>query len=113
MRADEEKLMPDKFAYKMKLLPGRRDEYKRRHDAIWPELLQLVREAGLTDYSIHFDEETNSLFAVLWRADGHRMDDLRHEPLMQKWWACMADIMETMPDNEPIAIPLETMFHAL
>lgn len=104
--------MPDKFAFKMKLNPGMRDEYKRRHDAIWPELIELVSDAGLTDYSIHFDEETDSLFAVVWRSDDHKMDELKHSPLMQKWWAHMADIMVTKPDNEPEAVPQETMFHA-
>lgn len=104
--------MPDKFAFKMKLNPGMRDEYKRRHDAIWPELIELVSDAGLTDYSIHFDEETDSLFAVVWRSDDHKMDELKHSPVMQKWWAYMADIMKTEPDNEPVAVPLETMFHA-
>lgn len=104
--------MPEKFAFKMKLFPGMREEYKRRHDAIWPELVELVREAGLSDYSIHFDSETDTLFAVVWRADDHRMDDLKDNLLMQKWWAYMADIMETNPDNDPISIPLETMFHA-
>lgn len=104
--------MPEKFAFKMKLAPGMRDEYRRRHDAICPELLELVRQAGLTDYSIHFDEETNSLFAVVWRSDDHKMNELKNSPVMQKWWAYMADIMETEPDNEPVSVPLETMFHA-
>ncbi|MCC6756283.1 MAG: L-rhamnose mutarotase [Solirubrobacterales bacterium] len=96
----------------MRLDPGMAEEYKRRHDAIWPELLDLVRDAGLSDYSIHLDEETNTLFAVVWRADGHRMESLRDDPLMRKWWAYMADIMETHPDNEPVAVPLRTVFHA-
>jgi len=87
------------------------EEYKRRHDEIWPELLDLVHQAGLSDYSIYLDEETNTLFAVVWRADDHRMETLRDNPVMRKWWAYMADIMEVHPDNEPIAIPLRAVFH--
>jgi L-rhamnose mutarotase len=103
--------MPEKYAFKMRLNPGMRTEYKARHDAIWPELVALLREAGISDYSIHLDAETNTLFGVLWRADDHRMDDLPSSPVMRRWWAHMADIMETKPDNEPVATPLETVFH--
>jgi len=102
--------MPEKYAFKMKLNPGMREEYIRRHDEIWPELVELLREAGVSDYSIHLDAKTNALFGVLWRKDGHGMDDLPGHPVMKQWWAHMADIMETKADNEPVAVPLETVF---
>ena len=102
--------MAEKYAFRMQLNPGMSDEYVRRHDEIWPDLVALLREAGVSDYSIHFDQETNSLFGVLWRRDGHTMDDLPNHPVMRKWWAHMADIMQTRPDNEPVAVPLETVF---
>jgi L-rhamnose mutarotase len=103
--------MPEKYAFKMKLNPGMKAEYRKRHDAIWPELVALLGEAGVSDYSIHLDEETGTLFGVLWRADGHTMDALPRSPIMQRWWAHMADIMETKADNEPVAAPLELVFH--
>jgi L-rhamnose mutarotase len=100
-----------KYAFRMKLNAGMRDEYKRRHDAIWPELVALLKAAGISDYSIHLDAETDTLFGVLWRRDDNGMADLPRHPVMQRWWAYMADIMETKPDNEPVAVPLETVFH--
>jgi L-rhamnose mutarotase len=100
-----------KYAFRMRLNPGMKDEYRRRHDEIWPELVALLKDAGVSDYSIHLDEETNALFGVLWRRDDHRMDDLPKHPVMRRWWAYMADIMETKPDDEPVAVPLETVFH--
>ncbi len=105
--------MREKYAFRMKLNPGAKEEYKRRHDEIWPELEALLREAGVSDYSIHLDEETNTLFGVLWREKDHGMDDLPHHPVMKKWWAHMSDIMETHPDNEPVAVPLTPVFHML
>lgn len=95
----------------MRLNPGCRAEYIKRHDEIWPELVGLLKDAGVSDYSIHLDTETNTLFGVLWRKDGHSMDDLPSSPVMQKWWANMANIMETQPDNKPVVTPLETVFH--
>ena len=100
----------EKFAFKMKLKPGNIDEYKRRHHEIWPELAQLLKDTGISDYSIHFDAETQLLFGVLWREDNHRMEELPRHPVMQRWWAHMADIMETHPDHSPIATPLATVF---
>lgn len=102
--------MAEKYAFRMRLNPGMKAEYRKRHDAIWPELVTLLKEAGVSDYSIHLDEETNMLFGVLWRRDGHGMAELPKHPVMQRWWAEMADIMETRADNEPIAVPLETVF---
>ena len=101
----------EKFAFTMRLNPGMHTEYKRRHDAIWPELAQALTSAGVRDYSIHLDPETNILFAVLWRRTDHDLDALVTTDIMQKWWAFMADIMETHADNAPVTKPLETVFH--
>jgi L-rhamnose mutarotase len=101
----------EKYAFKMRLNPGCEAEYKRRHAEIWPELVALLKQAGVSDYSIHLDRETNILLGVLWRVDDHMMDTLPLDPIMKKWWAQMADVMETKPDNEPIATPLETVFY--
>ncbi|MDS9468978.1 L-rhamnose mutarotase [Paracoccus sp. MBLB3053] len=99
------------YAFRMMLKPGMANEYRRRHDEIWPELVVLLQEAGIRNYSIHLDPETNALFGILWRDDDHRMDDLPSHPVMRRWWAHMADIMQTHPDNEPVAVPLIRMFH--
>ena len=101
----------EKYAFKMQLNPGARAEYIRRHDAIWPELVALLQEAGVSDYSIHLDEPTGVLFGVLWRTVPHGMAALPDHPVMQRWWAHMADIMETTPDNAPVAVPLKPVFH--
>lgn len=101
----------EKFAFKMTLLPGQEVEYKKRHDAIWPELSQLLQNAGISDYSIHLDRETHILFGVLLRIDNHTMDQLPLDPIMKRWWAYMADIMETKDSNEPVVSELKTVFH--
>lgn len=101
----------EKYAFKMKLNPGCEDEYRKRHDEIWPELVKLLKDAGISDYSIHLDRETGILFGVLWRREDHTMENLPLEPVMRRWWDHMSDIMETKPDGEPVATPLEIMFH--
>lgn len=100
-----------KHAFRMQLLPGRQAEYKARHDAIWPELVAVLRAAGVSDYSIHLDEETGMLFGVLWRTEDHGMADLPRHPVMRRWWAHMADLMVVRADNEPVVTPLVPVFH--
>lgn len=101
----------EKYAFKMQLNPGMAEEYRRRHAQIWPELVVLLKNAGISDYSIYLDVETHSLFAVLTRPKQHGMDALPKEPLMQRWWQYMADIMVSEPDFSPRVTPLEPMFY--
>ncbi len=101
----------EKHAFKMKLNPGMQAEYKKRHDEIWPELVELLHQAGVSDYSIHLDPETNILFGVLSRPRDHGMASLPEHPVMKRWWAHMADIMETNPDNSPVAVDLVPVFY--
>lgn len=101
----------EKYAFKMNLNPGMAAEYKKRHDEIFPELLALLSEAGVTDYSIYLDEETNILFGVMRRRKDHAMENLPDHPVMQRWWAHMADVMATNEKSEPVSIPLTPMFH--
>ncbi len=100
-----------RVAFKMKLKPGFKEEYKKRHDEIWPELKTLLKEQGVSDYSIFFDEETDILFGVQQQNGEGSSQDLGNLEIVQKWWAYMADIMETNPDNSPVTVPLEEVFY--
>ena len=84
---------------------------KKRHDEIWPELVEELKHSGISDYSIFFDAETHILFAVQKQADGHEPDDNSVSAIVQKWWEMMADIMDTNPDASPVAKPLIEVFH--
>jgi len=100
-----------RYAFKMFLNPRCAEEYKRRHDAVWPELAVLLKQSGVANYSIHLDPETNILFAYLERSDDHRIDDLPRHEIMRRWWDHMKDIMTVHADSEPVATPLVEMFH--
>ena len=100
-----------RVAFKMQLFKGYEQEYKKRHDEIWPELQSLLKESGISDYSLFLDETTNNLFGVLTAQDPKLLDNLPLHPVMQKWWKYMADIMETNPDNSPVQLPLKEVFY--
>lgn len=95
----------------MKLKPGFEEEYKKRHDEIWPELVKVLEDAGVSDYSIYLDKETNTLFAFQKIKDHNKAAELPENPVVKKWWAYMAEVMETNPDKSPVAITLDEVFH--
>ncbi len=98
-------------AFKMKLFKGQEEEYRKRHNEIWPELCRELKAAGISDYTIFLDEETRTLFAVQKLSDDNTADRLAGQAIMKKWWDHMADIMETNPDHSPVSVPLKEVFH--
>ena len=101
----------EKIAFCMFLNPGQAVEYKRRHDEIWPELTQLLKTAGISDYSIYLDEQRHILFATQFREQGQNGLDLAQQPVMQRWWAHMSDLMQSNPDGSPVVERLPCVFH--
>ena len=94
----------------MKIKAGYAAEYKKRHDALWPELKKLLAQAGIYDYSIFLDEETDTLFAVQKTRSSKGSQDLAKNEIVQRWWRYMADIMDTNPDSSPVSVPLKEVF---
>jgi L-rhamnose mutarotase len=101
----------NRIAFKMQLHKGQAEEYKKRHDEIWPELSNLLKESGIRDYSIFLDEETHTLFATLKVKSLKKLDALPSYEIMKKWWKHMATIMHTQQDNAPISVPLKEVFY--
>lgn len=100
-----------RLAFKMHLNEGQKEEYKKRHDEIWPELKKLLKDAGVCEYSIFLDEETNLLFAFQKVGGDGGSQNLEQTDVVQKWWAFMADVMKTNPDNSPVSVELEEVFY--
>jgi len=101
----------ERAAFKMHLKKGMKEEYKKRHNEIWPELKQLLKYTGISEYSIFLDEETDSLFAFQKVTGGSGSQDLGENEIVKKWWNYMADIMETNADNSPVTTELEEVFY--
>lgn len=95
----------------MQLNKGCEAEYEKRHDEIWPTLIEELKQAGIEDYSIFLHPETLQLFATLWRKQDHQMDHLSAKDIIKKWWQYMCDIMQCNDDNSPVVIPLSKVFH--
>lgn len=100
-----------RIAFKMQLKPGFEQEYKRRHDEIWPELSALLKSKGIAEYSIFLDKTNLSLTGILKIDDPAKMDELPAHDIMKRWWTYMKDIMDSNPDHSPVAVPLEEVFY--
>lgn len=100
-----------RIAFKMHLNEGQKNEYIKRHDEIWPELKRLLKESGVSEYSIFLDEETNTLFAFQKLTSDGGSQDLGQTKIVKKWWRFMADVMETNPDNSPVSTELKEVFY--
>jgi L-rhamnose mutarotase len=100
-----------RVGFKMYLKPGNAEEYKRRHDELWPEIKSLLADAGVTDYVIFLDEETSTLFASQKVSGDGGSQDLGANEVVQRWWKYMEDIMETNADSSPVSIPLTEVFY--
>ncbi len=98
-------------AFKMHLNEGQKAAYIRRHNEIWPELKKLLKDAGVSEYSIFLDEETNTLFAFQMVSGDQGSQDLGQMEIVKKWWDFMSDIMKTNPDHSPVTVPLEEVFY--
>ena len=97
--------------FKMKLFPGMEEEYKKRHDALWPEMVEMIHEYGGSNYSIFLDRETNTLFGYLEIESEEKWAKSADTAICRKWWDYMADIMKVNPDNSPVSIDLISVFH--
>jgi L-rhamnose mutarotase len=104
-------IVMERVAFRMKLHCGKKDEYRRRHKEIWPELTELLHLSGIQDYVIFLDEETNYLFASLKLIPNHSMSKLAESPIMHKWWDYMADLMEVESSKAPVVELLTEVFY--
>ena len=98
-------------AFRMVLRPGMAEEYQRRHEALWPEMRDMIRAHGGRNYSIFLDPASNALFGyieiedeALWAASGRTQ-------VCRKWWDYMAPLMAVNPDNSPVSHDLKPVFH--
>lgn len=98
-------------AFVMHLHPGKKEEYRRRHNPIWPELEAELKSHGAHNYSIFLDEATHTLFAYVEIEDEARWQSIAQTEACRRWWAFMKDVMPSNPDNSPVAKEIEEVFH--
>lgn len=90
--------------------PNCHEEYARRHNPIWPELQQVLRDHGVKSYSIFLDAHSSELFAYAEIESEERWEAIAKTEVCQCWWRFMQPLMKTDPDARPLAVELPSVF---
>ena len=87
----------ERIGFLMRLLPGAEAEYRRRHAAVWPEMLAELKAAGAANYSIF--QHGDDLFGYLEVEDLRRFQDvLAASEINARWQADMAVLIDPLTD---------------
>ncbi len=100
-----------RIAFKMKLFEKNAEEYKKRHNPIWPELKEVLINHGVISYSIFLDKDTNDLFGYAEIEDIKKWEKISETDVCKKWWDYMAPLMEVNEDKSPVSKDLLEVFH--
>jgi L-rhamnose mutarotase len=98
-------------AFIMFLKPGYEVEYRRRHNPVWPELEQVLKRFGVSNYSIFLQPESERLFAYAEIESEELWQKIAETGECRRWWAFMKECMLTNPDDSPVAVELDEAFH--
>jgi L-rhamnose mutarotase len=98
-------------AFLMTLKPGFREEYERRHNPIWPELQEVLKEHGVHNYSIFLDNGSERLFAYAEIESEERWQRIAETESCRRWWSYMKELMLTNEDHSPLSVTLSEVFH--
>lgn len=95
----------------MKLLADHQEEYALRHNPIWADLEEVLKEHGVSNYSIFLDADTDILFAYAEIDSEGLWQTIADTEVCQRWWKFMSNLMETNDDSSPVSVALEEVFH--
>ena len=95
----------------MKIDADAHQEYEHRHRPIWTELEEVLKNHGVSNYSIFLEKETDQLFGYAEIESEELWQVIANTEVCQRWWAFMKDIMPSNPDNSPISTELAEVFH--
>jgi L-rhamnose mutarotase len=98
-------------AFLMKVNPDAHAEYERRHNPIWEELQAVLKQHGVSNYSIFLERETNQLFGYAEIEWEELWQEIADTDECKRWWEFMKDVMPTNADNSPVSINLDEVFH--
>ena len=97
-------------AFKMQVHPDFYLEYEKRHNELWPEMRDILKNHGVLQYHIFLDHTTGSLFAHAKIESEERWTEISKADVCRRWWDYMADIMDVNDDNSPLSIELKNVF---
>lgn len=97
------------YAWVLEIRPGYEEEYKKRHDEIWPEMVAMLTESGIRNYNIF--KHGLTLFGYFETDDFDKTAAfLADHPVNKRWGEWMGPIMRVEVDSRtkfPFLLPLQ------
>ena len=90
----------ERFVWKARLLPGKKAEYIRRHDEIWPEMTDLLNSAGIHNYSIWITGDEITGYYEAEKGVEFASSTQANSPIVDRWNEYMKDVMIMEVDPE-------------
>lgn len=87
-------------AFLIQARPGLSEEYKKRHNPVWPELKQVLQEHGVRNYSIFLHENSEYLFGYFEVENEELFNKLGEMKIMQRWWKHMTEVLICESDED-------------
>ena len=101
----------ERFAWMGRIREGKYEEYKRRHAEIWPEMKELLKQAGIRNYSIWTDGRTLFGYYECERGISFAERTQAESPVVDRWNAYMEDVLDLVMDPRTGAQPkMEQVF---
>ena len=88
----------ERYAWKGKIVEGMFDEYKKRHDEIWPEMTALLKEAGIRNYTIWSDGDVLFGYYECEKGIAFAEQTQAGSPIVDRWNEYMQDVLELEMD---------------
>jgi len=98
-------------AFVLSVNAGSESEYRKRHSPIWDDLVAVLRDHGVHNYSIFLHPETRQLFGYVEIEDEERWAAIAATDVCRRWWKHMGDVMPSNPDHSPVSLDLNEVFH--
>jgi len=100
-------------AFLINAKPSMAREYQKRHNPIWPEMEDVLKKYGVSNYSIFLNEDTGALFGYLEIEDENIFRCIGDTEVCQRWWKYMKEVLVSESDEAPMAKEeiLKEVFH--
>lgn len=88
----------ERFAWRGRIKEGKIAEYEKRHDEIWPEMKEVLKAAGICNYSIWRDGQDLFGYYECEKGVQYAEKTQAESPVVDKWNVYMEDILELVMD---------------
>jgi len=88
-----------RYAYQLRIKADAIEEYEREHQRVWPELLNKLKEVGISEYSI-FRRGQELVLSLRVDDLDKALDELDRDPVNQRWQLFMSRLFEPVPDKQ-------------